>query len=54
MLIGILQLIEDADAPQAIIGRLLDAVPSGSRLAIAHPAGDVVPEVVTMARHLSR
>jgi hypothetical protein len=54
LLIGILQLIEDADAPQAIIGQLLDAVPSGSWLAIAHPASDVVPEIVTMARHLSQ
>jgi len=27
LLIGILQLIEDSDEPQAIIGRLLDAVP---------------------------
>jgi hypothetical protein len=41
MLIGILQLIGDADAPYAIVRRLLDAMPSGSRLAVAHPAGDV-------------
>jgi S-adenosyl methyltransferase len=54
LLIGIVQLIEDTDAPRAIIGRLLDAVPSGSWLALAHPASDVVPEVVTMARHLSQ
>ncbi len=54
LLIGILQLIEDADAPRTIIGQLLDAVPSGSWLAIAHPASDVVPEIVTMARHLSQ
>jgi SAM-dependent methyltransferase len=54
LLIGILQLIEDADAPQAIVRRLLDAVPPGSWLGIAHPARDVVPEVVTMARHLSQ
>jgi hypothetical protein len=54
LLIGILQLIGDADEPEAIIGRLLDAVPSGSWLAIAHPASDVVPGIVTIARHLSR
>ncbi len=53
MLIGILQLIEDADEPCAIVRRLLDAVPSGGWLAIAHPASDVVPQVVTMARNLS-
>ncbi|HEU5389144.1 MAG TPA: SAM-dependent methyltransferase [Streptosporangiaceae bacterium] len=54
LLIGVLQLIEDTDEPRAIIGRLLDAVPSGSWLALVHPASDVVPEVVTMARHLSQ
>jgi hypothetical protein len=54
LLIGVLQLIADADAPEAIIGRLLDAVPPGSWLAIAHPASDVVPELVTMARHLNQ
>ena len=54
LLIGILQLIEDTDAPQAIVRLALDAVPPGSWLAIAHPASDVVPEVVTMARHLSQ
>jgi len=54
LLIGILQLIEDTDAPQAIVRRLLDAVPSGSWLGIAHPASDVIPEVVTMAWHLSQ
>jgi len=32
----------------------LDAIPSGSWLALVHPASDVVPEVVTMARHLSQ
>jgi hypothetical protein len=32
----------------------VDAVPSGSWLAIAHPASDVVPGIVTIARHLSR
>jgi pimeloyl-ACP methyl ester carboxylesterase len=50
----LLQLIEDTDAPQAIVGRLLDVVPPGSWLGIAHPARDVIPEVVTMARHLSK
>jgi hypothetical protein len=54
LLIGVLQLIADTDEPQAIVRRLLDAVPSGSWLGIAHPAGDVVPELVTMARHLSQ
>ena len=54
LLIGILQLISDSDAPHAIVRRLLDAVPAGSWLALCHPTSDVVPEVVTMARNLSR
>ncbi len=54
LLIGILQLIGDADAPYEIVRRLMDAVPAGSWLALVHPANDVVPEVVTMARNLSK
>jgi S-adenosyl methyltransferase len=54
LLIGILQLIGEEDAPDAIVRRLLDAVPAGSWLAVAHPCGDVVPDVVKMARNLSR
>jgi len=54
MLIGILQLISDSAEPYAIVRRLLDALPAGSWLALVHPASDVVPEVVTMARNLSK
>src|SRR5215469_11699103 len=42
MLLGILHSITDRDDPAAIVTRLLAAVPSGSYLAIAHPASDVV------------
>ena len=41
MLLGILHCIPDADAPAAIVRRLLDAVPPGSYLVIAHPASDI-------------
>ena len=41
MLIGILQCIPDEDDPAGIIKRLMDAVPSGSYLAISHPASDI-------------
>ena len=40
-LLMILMLIHDADDPYGIIRQLMEAVPSGSYLAIAHPAGDV-------------
>jgi S-adenosyl methyltransferase len=39
-LLMILMLIEDKDAYE-VVGRLMDAMPSGSYLAISHPAGDV-------------
>ena len=41
MLIGVLHCIPDADDPAGLVGRLLDAVPPGSYLAIAHPASDI-------------
>ena len=41
LLIGILQLIPDADDPHAIVARLVDAVPPGSWLAVYHPASDI-------------
>lgn len=40
-LLMVLMLIPDAEDPYGIIRRLMDAVPSGSYLAISHPAGDV-------------
>jgi len=41
LLIGILQLIPDADDPHAIVARLVEAVPPGSWLAVYHPASDI-------------
>ena len=41
LLIGILQLIPDADDPPAIVARLVEAIPSGSWLAVYHPASDI-------------
>jgi S-adenosyl methyltransferase len=41
MLIGILHCIPDEDDPAGIVKRLMDAVPSGSYLAISHPASDI-------------
>jgi S-adenosyl methyltransferase len=46
MLIGILHLIPDEDDPYAIVARLVDAMPSGSWLAIAHPAREIEPDQV--------
>ncbi len=44
-LIMVLQFIPDAEDPWKITRTLTDAVPSGSYLAIAHPASDVDQEV---------
>ena len=41
LLIGILQLIPDSDDPASLVRKLIDAVPSGSYLAIGHPTADV-------------
>ena len=47
LLIGILQLIPDADDPAGIVRRLVEAVPSGSWLAIVQPTKDVVSGPMT-------
>jgi hypothetical protein len=41
MLVGILHLIQDSEDPYRIVGGLIDALPSGSCLAISHPASDI-------------
>jgi hypothetical protein len=49
LLIGILQLIHDGDDPHAIVARLTAALPSGSWLAIYHPASDIDQDRVAEA-----
>jgi S-adenosyl methyltransferase len=49
MLISVLHLIPDEDDPHAIVAHLMEAVPSGSWLALSHPARDVHPQQVTEA-----
>jgi hypothetical protein len=41
MLIGVLHLIQDDEDPWAIVARLMAALPTGSYLAISHPAIDI-------------
>jgi hypothetical protein len=53
-LLMILQLILDDEDPYAIVGRLAQALPSGSYLAISHPASDIqAAAMAEMARRLS-
>jgi O-methyltransferase involved in polyketide biosynthesis len=44
ILIGLLHFIPDADDPYQVMARLMDAVPSGSYLVIAHAASDIAAE----------
>jgi len=54
MLLGILQLIPDEDDPRAIVTRLMDTVPSGSWLAVFHPASDILTDQISeVARQVS-
>jgi hypothetical protein len=41
-MLAILHAIPDSDSPHAIVARLMDAVPSGSYLAISHPGSDLL------------
>ncbi|WP_046471600.1 SAM-dependent methyltransferase [Allosalinactinospora lopnorensis] len=46
-LLGIVEFITDTEEAYALVNRLLDAVPSGSHLVIAHPTTDVQGEAMT-------
>jgi trans-aconitate methyltransferase len=46
MLFGILHFLPDSDDPQAIVARLMEALPVGSYLAIQHPTTDFYPTKV--------
>jgi O-methyltransferase involved in polyketide biosynthesis len=51
LLIAVLHFIPDPDDPYQIVARLIDAVPSGSYLVMAHAASDIEPEACAeMAR----
>jgi len=55
MLMAILQHIDDAEDPYAIVSSLLAAVPPGSYLAISHPAADIETEAMAqMAERLNK
>jgi S-adenosyl methyltransferase len=43
-MLAILHVIPDSDDPYAIVARLLDAVPSGSYLAVSHGSSDLIDQ----------
>jgi hypothetical protein len=49
LLVGVLQLIPQSDDPYAIVARLTAALPTGSWLAVYHPASDVDQDRVAEA-----
>ncbi len=44
LLIGVLHFIPDADDPYAVVARMMEAIPSGSYLVMAHAASDIATE----------
>jgi DNA polymerase III psi subunit len=55
MLMAILQHLSDDNDPYAVVGRLMAAVPSGSYLALSHPAKDIhATEMAEMANRLNQ
>jgi hypothetical protein len=55
MLMAILQQLSEADDPYRVVGTLMAALPSGSYLALSHPAKDIhTAEMAAMAAQLNR
>jgi S-adenosyl methyltransferase len=55
MLMAILQHLSDEDDPYQVVATLMDAVPSGSYLALSHPAKDIDAEAMAkMADSLNK
>jgi O-methyltransferase involved in polyketide biosynthesis len=53
MLLAVLHFVTDDQDPAGIIRKVMDAVPSGSYLAIGHHTSDIYPEVSAFAARLS-
>jgi S-adenosyl methyltransferase len=55
MLMAILQHLDNAEDPYAVVATLLDALPAGSYLALSHPASDIEAEAQgELARRLNQ
>jgi O-methyltransferase involved in polyketide biosynthesis len=53
MLLAVLHLVTDAQDPAGIIRTVMDAIPSGSYLAIGHHTADIYPEMRAFVRRMS-
>ena len=55
MLLIILHLLPDSDDPYGIVAKLIDALPSGSYLVLAHPASDIrATEMAEMTKRVNQ
>jgi hypothetical protein len=55
MLVAVLHMLRDEEDPQAVVGRLMAAVPAGSFLVISHLASDIQQEAMAeMGRRLNQ
>jgi hypothetical protein len=55
MLLIILHMVPDADDPYGIVGTLVEALPSGSYLVLAHPASDIrAAKMAEMTRRVNQ
>ena len=50
MMLMVLHMIPDADNPHSIVGRLRNALPEGSYLALSHPPSDILAEGVAQVQ----
>jgi hypothetical protein len=50
MMLMVLHMIPDADEPHQVVARFVDAMPSGSYLALSHPPSDILPEGVAQVQ----
>ena len=46
MMLAVVHMIPDADQPHQVVGRLVDALPGGSYLALSHLPSDILPEAM--------
>ncbi len=55
MLLIILHMIPDIDDPHGVVGALVDALPAGSYLVLAHPASDIrAAKMAEMTRRVNQ
>jgi hypothetical protein len=52
MLVSLLHMVADDQDPYAVVGRLVEALPSGSYVGLSHMSSDITPETAAFLAHL--